>query len=328
MRADPVPQSPSAVTAAAPGKIILFGEHAVVYGQPALAVPVTAVQATASIETSTDGIWIHAHTLNRQYRLEHASPNDPIAAAIRLTFEHYHLPITDYPITVTITSTIPVASGLGSGAAVCTAVVRALAQHLQLPITNNEVSNIVFETEKLLHGTPSGIDNTVIAYGQPVFFIKGQPPQPFHAAQPFQFLIADTGLPSTTKIAVADVRAVWGREPKRFESLFASIGDIAREARALIETASTPEAASRLGALMLRNHALLGEMTVSCPELDKLVEVATAAGALGAKLSGGGRGGNMIALVVPETEAAVRKALQRAEAKRVLETSVGAASLA
>ena len=325
----------SATQASAPGKIILFGEHAVVYGQPALAVPVTQVQATATLtpllpspterEGRSEGIWIDARDVGRRYRLEDAPPDDPLAAAIRLTFANLQLPISNYVLQITLTSSIPVASGLGSGAAVCTALVRALANYLNHPMTNAEVSSIVFETEKLLHGTPSGIDNTVIAYGQPVYFVKGQSPIPFNVAHPFQLLIADTGLPSPTKITVGDVRAAREKEPERYEQMFRAIGDIAREAHTLIEIGQTPGArfAETLGALMSCNHALLQQLGVSCPELDVLAECARAAGAAGAKLSGGGRGGNMLALVTPETESAVRAALEVAGAKRVIGTVVG-----
>ena len=325
----------SATQASAPGKIILFGEHAVVYGQPALAVPVTQVQATATLtplspsptgrEGRSEGIWIDARDVGRRYRLEDAPPDDPLAAAIRLAFANLQLPISNQVLQITLTSSIPVASGLGSGAAVCTALVRALANYLNHPMTNAEVSSIVFETEKLLHGTPSGIDNTVIAYGQPVYFVKGQSPIPFNVAHPFQLLIADTGLPSPTKITVGDVRAAREKEPERYEQMFRAMGDIAREARTLIEIGQTPGArfAETLGALMNRNHALLQQLGVSCPELDVLAECARAAGAAGAKLSGGGRGGNMLALVTPETESAVRAALEVAGAKRVIGTVVG-----
>lgn len=321
----------SATQASAPGKVILFGEHAVVYGQPALAAPVTQVRATATltplppspIERGGEGIWIDARDLNRRYRLEDASPDDPLAATVRLTFSNLQLSITHHSLLITLHSTIPIASGLGSGAAVCTALVRAIANYLNYPITNPEVSAIVFETEKLLHGTPSGIDNTVVAYGQPVYFVKGQPPVPFSVAQPFRLLIADTGLPSPTKITVGDVRAAWQKEPERYERIFRAIGDIAREARAVIESGETWQATSLLGELMSRNHELLRELGVSCAELDSLIESARTAGALGAKLSGGGRGGNMLALVTSETEAAVRAALERAGAKRVIGTVVG-----
>jgi mevalonate kinase len=312
--------------ASAPGKVILFGEHAVVYGQPALAVPVTQVQATATLTPRGEGIWIDARDLNRHYRLEDASPNDPLAAAVRLTFSTLQLSITEYSFLITLHSTIPIASGLGSGAAVCTALVRALSNYFNSPLSNAQASALVFETERLLHGTPSGIDNTVVAYGQPVYFVKGQPPVPFSVAQPFRLLIADTGLPSPTKITVGEVRAARQKEPERYEAMFRAIGDLSRKARHLIEspqTSQVSETCEVLGALMNRNHAILREMGVSCVELDALVEAARAAGALGAKLSGGGRGGNMLALVTPETETAVRAALEMAGAKRVIATTIG-----
>lgn len=314
--------------AAAPGKIILFGEHAVVYGQPALAVPVNQVQATASVSPLPSGegpgvrgeILIKARDLKRRYTLSAAGANDPLALAIRLTFEYLQLPITNNPLTVTITSTIPRASGLGSGAAVCTAIVRAIAAHFNAPISNAQVSAIVFETEKLLHGTPSGIDNTVIAYNQPVWFIKGQPPEPFSVAQPFHLLIADTGIASPTKITVGEVRAAWEKEPEKYNALFEEIGAIVCEAReAIVGAVREPPL---LGPLMRRNHELLRALNVSSEELDNLINAATHAGALGAKLSGGGRGGNMLALVTPETSAQVEAALKQAGAVRVIHAMV------
>lgn len=324
-------------TASAPGKIILFGEHAVVYGQPALAAPVNQVQATASISPHPPGdhpkvasgpgvretgtIWIQAKDLRRRYKLSNAGANDPLALAIRLTLEFLHLPIIHNSFTVSITSNIPRASGLGSGAAVCTAIVRALAAHFNTPISNSQVSSIVFETEKLLHGTPSGIDNTVIAYNQPVWFIKGQPPEPFTVAQPFHLLIADTGIASPTKITVGDVRAAWEKEPEKYNQFFKAIGEIAQAAREII--AGVGGHPPLLGNLMSRNHALLRAINVSSEALEKLVEAALHAGALGAKLSGGGRGGNMLALVMPETSAQVEAALKQAGAVRVLQTTVG-----
>jgi mevalonate kinase len=319
-------------TASTPGKIILFGEHAVVYGQPALAVPVNQVQATASIPPLPSGegpgvrekgqIWIKARQLRRRYTLSAADVNDPLALAVRLALQHCNVEAAAVSFKLDISSTIPRASGLGSGAAVCTAIVRAVAAHFNSPITNSQVSAIVFETEKLLHGTPSGIDNTVIAYNQPVWFIKGQPPEPFTVAQPFSLLIADTGIASPTKIAVGDVRAAWQREPEKYNALFQEIGALAREAREIIVGADGRPPLPDLGQLMNRNHALLREINVSSEALENLVEAATQAGALGAKLSGGGRGGNMLALVTPETSAQVEAALKQAGAARVLSTAV------
>lgn len=307
-----------AVTASAPGKVILFGEHAVVYGQPALAVPVSQVHATAGVTPGDDGFWIEARDLGRRYRLEDAPAGDPLARAVELVRERAGLERLP-GAGLSVSATIPIASGLGSGAAVVTATVRALAEFLGLILGAGEVSAMVFETEKLLHGSPSGIDNTVVAFGQPVYFVKGQPPETVRVARPFRLLIADTGRPSPTKITVGDVRAAHKLEPERYERLFAAAGTIAREARGLIE-AGRPEA---LGPLMVRNHELLQAMGVSSTDLDTLVTVACRAGAQGAKLSGGGRGGNMLALVTEATQADVRQALQAAGAVRVIGTIVG-----
>ena len=322
--------------AAAPGKVILLGEHAVVYGQPALAAPVAGVQAVATVEPHPAagqqgaGIWINARDIGRRYRLEGARPADPLAQAIRLTLERLAPRQPPPAFTLSIESTIPIAAGLGSGAAVCTAAVRALAAAFGQPLAPAEVSALVFQTERLLHGTPSGIDNTVIAYGRPVWFVKGRPPEPFAVAAPFHLLIADTGRPSPTRLAVGDVRAAWEREPARYEALFQAVGDLVREARAWLAAPRSPAAPEagggdylgRLGELMNTNHDLLRAMGVSSPELEALTAAARAAGALGAKLSGGGRGGNLIALVTAETGAGVEAALLRAGARRVLATII------
>lgn len=307
-----------AASGAAPAKIILFGEHAVVYGQPALAAPVQALQAQAEVSPGGEGRWIQAVDLGRRYALAAAAPEDPVAGITRRLLERAGA-AEAAAFTLTVHATIPLAAGLGSGAAICTAAARALAAALGLTLGPAEIAALVFETEKLLHGTPSGIDNTVIAYNQPVWFIKGQAPEPFAVAAPFQLLIADTGRPSPTKVTVGAVRAAWEREPARYERLFHQIGALAREARALIE-AGRPLA---LGPLMDANHGLLAAIGVSSPELEALVAAARAAGALGAKLSGGGGGGNLLALVTPETAAGVEAALLRAGAVRVIATTVG-----
>lgn len=304
--------------ATAPGKIILLGEHAVVYGQPAMAVPFRALQATANVTAAEgDAVWIAAPDLNRRYRLSAASPGDPLALAVRNAAQRLHLPL--HGLLVTVTSTLPVASGLGSGAAVCTAIVRALADHAGQTLVPDEVSAIVYESERLLHGTPSGIDNTVIAHDRPVFFVKGQGALPLAVARPHTLLVADTGVPSPTRITVGDVREAAAREPERYHAIFADIGATVRAARDRL----TGEVEGELGPLLTRNHALLRELGVSSETLDTLVVAAISAGAQGAKLSGGGRGGNMIALVDADTADGVRAALLGSGARAVYETGFG-----
>jgi mevalonate kinase len=306
-------------TSSAPGKIILFGEHTVVYGFPALAVPVTQVQATATVsENSRGGIMIEAPNINLSAELSSLARDHPLVAVINSVFSV--LNVSNPPAcTVYLQSTIPVASGLGSGAAVSVAIIRALSAFLGQTLPDKQVNELAFEAEKLHHGIPSGIDNTVVTYSKPVYFIKRKPIKTFHIGAPFTIMIGDTGISAPTKESVAAVRKLWGSDKPRWEQVFARIGEIVWNARQAIERGDATE----LGRLMDANHTLLQEMTVSSRELDQLVEAARMAGALGAKLSGGGRGGNMIALVEKENAPAVARALSSAGAKRTIITLVG-----
>jgi mevalonate kinase len=306
------------VKASAPGKIILFGEHAVVYGRPALAVPVTQVQADCEVlDSSRAGIWIDAPDINLHAELNTLPSDHPIASVIHNFLFLWR--VSPFPsLDIKITSTIPVAAGLGSGAAVTVALVRALYLHLNQAMTDEEINAFTFEIEKLHHGTPSGIDNTVVTYARPVYFIKGQPIETFKVGQPFTIVIGDTGMSASTKESVADVRRLWMNDKSRWESLFDKIGEIAFTARRAIEAGKS----DMLGELMNENHALLQKMTVSSPGLDRLVDAARAAGALGAKMSGGGRGGNMIALVKPDVAESVSLSLKEAGAKNTILTQI------
>ncbi|GAP64352.1 mevalonate kinase [Ardenticatena maritima] len=303
----------------APGKIILLGEHAVVYGRPAIAVPISDVRASAIVQPGRRGagIVIHALDIGRHYLLDAAPPTDPIACVIREVLTRCEIaPSLD--LDITISSEIPIASGMGSGAAVATAVVRALFAAFGCPVDNATISEIVYQSETLLHGTPSGIDNTVVAYERPIWFVRGTPPTPFHVGGRFHLLIADTGVPSPTRLTVGDVRAAWERDRERYEALFDEIGALVASAREALQRGDTVQ----LGMLMQRNHTLLRQIGVSADVNDRLVEAALDAGAYGAKLSGGGRGGNVIALVDEAQREVVAQALQSAGAVRLLSTTL------
>ncbi|MDP1713200.1 MAG: mevalonate kinase [Anaerolineales bacterium] len=310
--------------ASAPGKIILFGEHAVVYGRPALAVPVTQVHADVEVlDSARHGIWIHAPIIDLHAELTSLPSGHPIASVILKLFSTLGIssPLgrgQGEGLEINISSTIPVASGLGSGAAVSVALIRALSSFLFHSLSDDEVNLLAYEIEKLHHGRPSGIDNTVITYNMPVYFIKGQPIETFKTGKPFTIVIGDTGIPALTKESVGDVRRLWLGNTNHFENIFNEIAQIVLIARRSIESGK-PEL---LGELMDHNHSLLQELTVSSPELDQLVIAARQAGALGAKLSGGGRGGNMIALTDQAKAESVAGALISAGAKRTIITEI------
>jgi len=309
------------IEATAPGKIILFGEHAVVYGRPAIAVPVADLQAKATLSPANPGTGfrIIAPDLGRDYSLAQAGPDDPLAAIVQATLRR--LGQADLPdATLQISSTIPLGRGLGSGAAISTAITRAIAQFFNQPLAPAEVSALVFEVEKLYHGTPSGIDNTVVAFAQPVYFVKGRPIQRMRVSQPLTLVVGDTGVVAPTHTVVGDLRRRWQAEPDRYEGYFDEVGAIVNQARAAIEQGNLGQMA--IGELMNENQELLETLGVSSPALDSLIEVAREAGALGAKLSGAGWGGNMIALAWPDQAAAIGQALIEAGAVQVITTQI------
>jgi mevalonate kinase len=204
-------------TASAPGKVILCGEHAVVYGWPAIALPLSSVRATATVTNAAAGSGVTCDIPDSGERWVLADVSEqPLARLTALVFQR--LGITAPPdLQIILRSTIPIASGMGSGAALGAALVKALAAHLGHTLTPAEVSGLVYEIERIYHGTPSGIDNTVVSYEQPIWFIRGnqnRPPimEPLRLGASFSLVIGDTGTRAPTRVMVGAVRELWQRE--------------------------------------------------------------------------------------------------------------------
>lgn len=307
--------------ATAPGKIILYGEHAVVFGRPAIAVPVTEVKARVSIHADPLVLAGRVHLLSEatgvDTDLEHLPEDHPLRLAL-LGVIRLVKPVRLPACTIKISSTIPVAAGLGSGAAVSIALIRAFSSFLGKPLPDEHVNDLAYDVEKVHHGTPSGIDNTVIAYAMPVYFVRGQAVETFSVRHPFTMVIADSGIPSLTSSMVGKVRQGWEADRPWYEGIFDRVAELTRQARLAIERGDV----HMLGPLMDENHALLVEMGVSSPELDHLVAVARQAGANGAKMSGGGGGGNMIAIVDASLAKNLTSVMINAGAVRVITTLI------
>jgi mevalonate kinase len=305
------------LTTSAPAKVILFGEHAVVYKQPALAVPVSSLRVTANVEPS-DRFQVVASDIQHEINSETLETQfeDALSRMIRLVLQHFNA--APPAARIELSSQIPIASGLGSGAAVSTALGRAIALALQVELSDTDLNGMVYEVEQMHHTYPSGIDNSVIVYEQPVYFIRDTTLQTFEVSRPIRLLIADTGITAPTAAAVEDVRKLFERNPAETQFLFDAIGNTVQQAKQALEDADI----KALGELALLNHELLQKLTVSSPELDHLVSAAVEAGATGAKLSGGGRGGNLIAFADEGQLSTVREALLKAGAVRAIETVI------
>lgn len=332
----------------APGKVILCGEHAVVYHQPAIALPLADVRATATIENGVAGTGVIVHLPDLRERWTLADEHDhPLAPLLRSTLERLNVH-TLPDLEITLQSAIPIASGMGSGAALAAALVKALGSHVAAPLPPAEVSRLVYESERFYHGTPSGIDNTVVSYEQPIWYVRGteeleardaglgvqgsetQPPasslqlpaatiESISIARPITLVIGDTGVRAPTRATVGGVRERWKHDPDHYNRLFAEIGGLVAEARRQLAAGAIAE----LGQTLDRNHELLRGIGVSSRELERLIDAARQGGALGAKLSGGGGGGIMLALVAPGDGDIVVRALLDAGATSVLHTTVG-----
>ncbi len=274
------------------GKAILFNEHFVVYGIPAIVSAIgkyTVCRVEASDNANVDLQDDRKATPN--YKEEKREQQKD---SLNRIFKHMDIDVSKKGVKIILEGNLYAASGIGASAASCVAIARALAQHYGKQLTNEEINAIAYEGEKGYHGTPSGIDNTASTYGGLIWFQKEDTPtmQRLKLPTPVEVVIANTGKVANTKAAVAGVRERREQNPKKYQAIFDRAENIAFLARQALDEEDYTE----LGKLMNENHKLLQQIEVSSRELDFLVDVARKNGALGAKLTGGGLGGNIIAL--------------------------------
>jgi hydroxymethylglutaryl-CoA reductase len=274
------------------GKVILLGEHSVVYGRHAIACPLPMTMR-ALIEDTDKGVQLLIPRWGVEYEL--AKPREQ-----RRSFEEAagtildELGLADRGMRIEVFPDVPRGMGLGGSAALAVAIIRALDIHFRLGLNDDEVNKLAFKSEEIAHGQPSGIDNTLATFGQPLVYRKGSPPlvELLNIPQPLALVVGMTHTQGLTAKTVGNVRAAHTRLPKVYDRMFDDIDSIALQAVSAIQENRLDD----LGELMNINQGLLNALQVSTPELEKLIEVAREAGALGAKLTGGGGGGAMLAL--------------------------------
>ncbi len=303
--------------AAGNGKVILLGEHAVVYGSHAIAAPIPlAIQA--KVQESSDGVHLIIPRWSVEEKIQKGAEHQySIYKSLDLILEELHL--TDKDMRIEVFPNVPRAMGLGGSAALAVAIIRALVDFYKIELSNAEISRIAYDSEKIVHGTPSGIDNTMATYGQFILFKKGTPPEmtEIKTPRPIPIVIGLTGVESLTARMVARVRQAWEQNRDLYERIFKEIDNLALQAVEAIEKYDLP----RLGELMNINQGLLNALQVSSWELEEMVEIARRNGALGAKLTGGGGGGAMVALC-PENAEKVSQAMLTAGYKSIV-TEIG-----
>jgi len=210
------------------------------------------------------------------------------------------------------------ASGGGASAASCTAIARAIADEFGLDYTDEQINNVAYEGEKGYHGIPSGIDNTAATFGGLVWFQSGKMER-LKMKEPVEIVMGNTGIVANTKKAVEGVRERKEKYRQKYDRIFKDATELVHKARDAIVNENLKE----IGHYMDKNHELLQEIEVSCKELDFLVEVARDNGAYGAKMTGGGLGGYMVALTPgKELQEEVSKAIEK-EGFYVLQTRIG-----
>jgi mevalonate kinase len=274
------------------GKVILLNEHFVVHGIPAI-VSAIGSSTIAVIGPYSGKGWTldDERVATPGYKKEKAEHQKE---SVQRILKSAGIDTERNPIHIVLEGDLIAASGVGASAASCAAIARALSDYFALDLSDERINELAYEGEKAYHGSPSGVDNTAATYGGLIWFRKGNPDmiERLGLKKPVEIVMGNTGIVANTKAAVEGVRQRKEKEPQKYEKIFREAKELAGKTREAIETNDI----KAVGHYMNKGHELLQSIEVSCLELDKLVDIARDNGALGAKLTGGGLGGYMVAL--------------------------------
>jgi mevalonate kinase len=303
------------IKASAPGKIILFGEHAVVYGEAAIATAINK-RANVTLCKMDDKIVVSFKREGDENDVEApvgAKISNPFIKTAQYCLEKLKV---EGGVGIEVDSKIPMQAGLGSSAAICSAIATAVYQRFAdgEEIDFAKVNQAAFEGEKVAHGNPSGIDNTVTTFGGSIHYKRGVvEPLEF---EPFELVVGNTGQQGNTKEMVARIKTMI-EDPKMATHLF-KISSIVWGAKTALKHRNFFE----IGRLMDKNHECLRGLGVSTQGLEEMIKAAKKAGALGAKITGGGGGGCMIALAEEGKTDHVLEAIREAGAKSAFKVKI------
>jgi len=271
----------------------LFGEHFVVYGIPGIVSSIDS-QTEAEVNKAPKGINVKderktAKGYSEEKHVQQLESIDKMLKAMRID--------PKIGLDIWIGGSLPGFSGLGASAASSVAIARAITEELGMQMSDEKINQAAYEAEKAYAGNPSGIDNTAATYGGLMWFkkdLRGGPDkiERLRLRRPIEIVIGSTGKVANTKAMVEGVAERKKKNPEKYDPLFKQAENLALAGRKALENYDL----KKVGQLMNENHRLLQEIGVSSKELDLIVDLACKQGAFGAKLTGGGGGGCMIAL--------------------------------
>ncbi len=302
------------------GKVILFNEHFVVYGLPAIASAI-GTKTTALVERRP-GSGVELKDNRPETKGYKAEKFGQQKESLDHMLKFMNIDTKNSAFTVALAGDLLAASGVGASAASCAAIARAFSQELSLDYSDEKVNEVAYEGEKGYHGTPSGIDNTAATFGGLIWYKRegtSHLMERMKLRKPVEIVMGNTGLVADTKLVVGGVKERKERDPERYARIFKNAEQLARDARRQLESFNLEKVGSQMDA----NHLLLQQIEVSCPELDTLVDLARDNGALGAKMTGTGKGGYMVALTPgKELQERVAKAIEK-KGFQALRTTIG-----
>jgi mevalonate kinase len=305
------------------GKVILFGEHFVVYGRPTIASGISK-KTVAKLKPGKEPGFriIDQRPAAPGYIAKYAETQKKSVELMNAAV--WHLDFDENPVEVTLGGDLYCASGVGASAASCVAMARAVSEHFKFGLTDEQINRCGLEGDKAYAGTPSGIDNTCSTYGGLIYFRKGRDGAPntmekLALGKPLEILMVSTGITTKTEEAVAGLKKRMAEEPEKFQKIFDEAEAIAMKAKDALARGDT----EAVGKLMDRNHELLQQSGVSHEKLDYLVDLCRKNHAIGAKMTGGGMGGYMVALFpCPKCREKAMKACE-AEGYKFISAGIG-----
>jgi mevalonate kinase len=269
-------------------KIILIGEHSVVYGEPAIALPIRNIKTTVKIQPSKTDIQIKSRYFNGSLNDIHSNLLG-IKNLIKQTLSE--IDHASAKLLITINSEVPSERGMGSSASTAVALVRALYAYFDRPLTRTTLLKAVDISEKIIHGKPSGLDSATASASHPIWFKKDGTIKPLPINVDAYLVISDSGIKGKTSEAVEIVK-----NKLRFESdsrlLIEKLGKLTNQTADVLRQNDV----TTLGTILTEAQVNLRQLGVSHPAVEKLIKIANDSGALGSKLTGGGLGGCVISL--------------------------------